>query len=898
MPNHSQLSADAVLQELASTEAGLAQAEAEHRLAQYGPNRLLAQVPINHWRLFFNQFKSFIVYILLVATFLAAITTEYVDATIILLILLANAGIGYWQELSAQKSLQALKQLDAGQAKVYRDGQLRTLGAEELVPGDVVMVEAGDKIPADARLLTANRLKVGEASLTGESVPVDKTTDALPGDLPIADRLNCIYAATNVADGSGKAVVIATGMTTEMGKIAAMLHEGETELTPLQLRLEAFGRNLGYVVLGICALMVGVFVVEQVVQHTFTWSGLLQICLLAVSLAVAAVPEGLPAVVTIALSIGVKKLLAKKALVKKLASVETLGSCNIICSDKTGTLTQNQMTVTDAWSLVGEAHLAGIGYQPEGEVSGQAGPLLFQIGALCNNASLYQKENQWQITGDPMEAALLASAQKAGADITGFQRLAELPFDSIRKRMSVAVQHGEETLLLVKGAPDVLLEQCDKAWQEEARPMDEATKAQIMQQVNHYTTQAKRVLGFAYKPLPSAEATALRPEDESQLIFVGLQALIDPPRPEVTEAVRRAQAAGIRLMMITGDHLVTAQAIGEQIGITGLAIDGPALDALSDDGLDQALANGTNLFARVTPAHKMRIIATLKKQQNVVAMTGDGVNDAPALQKADIGVAVGSGTDVAKEAADFVLMDDSFVHIVNAIEEGRGIYDNIQKAILHLLTGNLSEVIVVVVAVVLGWPLPLTAIMLLWINLVTDGMPALALAMDPHGPGIMERKPLPLNTGILPRELLIFLVILGVLSGGAAIALFVWYNGHVTDSPQIGTARTVVFQFIALAEMVILFAIRAYFRTPIFTNGWVWVAVGGTLTLQAGLMYSPLSTFFDIVPLGLSDLGILGGSTVAFGAVVWGVMLLLRAFPTPAPTPQSKISGPSIQAPA
>ncbi len=881
---------------MASTEAGLPQAEAEHRLAQYGPNRLQAQAPINHWRLFFNQFKSFIVYILLVATVLAAITSEYVDAAIILLILLANAGIGYWQELSAQKSLQALKQLDTGQAKVYRDGQLRTLGAEELVPGDVVMVEAGDKIPADARLLTANRLKVGEASLTGESVPVDKTTDALPGDLPIADRINCVYAATNVADGSGKAVVVATGMTTEMGKIAAMLHEGETELTPLQLRLEAFGRNLGYVVLGICALMVAVFVVEQVVQHTFTWSGLLQICLLAVSLAVAAVPEGLPAVVTIALSIGVKKLLAKKALVKKLASVETLGSCNIICSDKTGTLTQNQMTVTDAWSLAGESQLAGIGYQPEGEVSGQVAPLLFQIGALCNNASLYQKENEWQITGDPMEAALLVSAQKAGADITGFQRLAELPFDSTRKRMSVAVQYGEDTLLLVKGAPNVLLEQCDKVWQEEAaRPMDEAAKAQITQQVDSYATQAKRVLGFAYKPLPSAEATALDPDDESQLIFVGLQALIDPPRPEVTDAVRRAQAAGIRLMMITGDYLETAQAIGEQIGITGLAIDGPGLDALSDDELAQALANGTNLFARVTPAHKMRIVAALKKQQNVVAMTGDGVNDAPALQKADIGVAVGSGTDVAKEAADFVLMDDSFVHIVNAIEEGRGIYDNIQKAILHLLTGNLSEVIVVVMAVVLGWPLPLTAIMLLWINLVTDGMPALALAMDPHGPGIMERKPLPLNTGILPRELLIFLVILGVLSGGVAIALFVWYNGHITSSPQIGTARTIVFQFIALAEMVILFAIRAYFRTPTFTNYWVWGAVGGTIALQAGLMYSPVSSFFDIVPLGLSDLGILGGSTVVFAAVVWGVMLLLRAFHARASTPQSKISRPSTQ---
>jgi P-type Ca2+ transporter type 2C len=876
MPLFHQLGPDEALQALASQPGGLSPAEAARRLAHHGLNQLQSAPPIRRWTLFVNQFKSFIIYILLVAALLAAATGEWVDAAIVLAILLANAGIGYWQELGAQKSLQALKRLDTSLAKVYRDGELANLAATELVPGDVIFVEAGDKVPADARLLTASRLKVEEAPLTGESVPVEKEVAALPGELPVADRRNLLFAATSIAEGSAKAVVVATGMATEIGQVAALLHGGETELTPLQLRLEVFGRRLGYGVLAICGGLIGIFAGQQLAQGGFAWPAFFQLCLVAVSLAVAAVPEGLPAVVTVALSIGIKKLLAKKALVKKLASVETLGSCDVICSDKTGTLTQNQMTVTDAWWPGGQAELRGTGYDPSGQVVGQVPPWLFQIGALCNNASLYLKEGEWQAAGDPMEAALLVSARKANA-VNDFERLAELPFDSVRKCMSVAVGNAQETLLLTKGAPNLLLDKCDR-WllDGQTAPLTEADRATALAQVNRYAAQAKRVLAFAYRPLP-AQPASLGPADEQGLILAGLQALTDPPRPEVAEAVQRAQAAGIRLIMITGDHLETAQAVGEQIGIRGQALGGAALDALTDDELAAALAQGTHIFARATPLHKMRIIAALKSQQHVVAMTGDGVNDAPALQRADIGVAVGSGTDVAKEAADFVLLDNSFAHIVNAIEEGRGIYDNIQKAIMHLLSGNLSEVIIVVAAVLLGWPLPLTAIMLLWINLITDGMPALALALDPHSPEVMRRRPLPLRTGILPRQLLLLLGLLGLLVGGFSLGLFARYGGPGASGEAVLLPRTVVFQFIALAEMVILFTIRAYFRTPFLSNGWVWAAVGFTLALQALLMYTPLANLFGLVALGPGELGALGLAGLVFALLAWAGMAVGRA---------------------
>ncbi len=836
---------DKIFEELDSSQKGLSESEAKRRLERDGTNELETETKINKLKLFLNQFKSFIIYIMLFALVLSLILGEYSDAIVIAAILMANAIIGYYQELSAQKSLQALKEMGVVNAKVVRDGKTKDIDSKYLVKGDVIYLEAGDKVPADARIFRATELNIEESALTGESLAVEKNADQLEAEAQIGDQNNMLFSSTNVQSGTASAIVVKTGMETEIGKITEMVKTAEKQLTPLQKRLDHFGKRLGYAVIGICFIVLAVIGIRDYLENGFSWEVLLDALLVAAALAVAAVPSGLPAVVTIALSAGVKKLLKRKALVRELASVETLGSCDVICSDKTGTLTQNQMTVKKAWTLDNEAEIEGSGYDPEGEVKEDVDELLFEIGSVCNNSSIGKEEGEWRISGDPTEAALLVSADKAKVK-NEIERLDEIPFNSDRKRMSVLVKKEGKELIYTKGAPDQMLEVCTHVMQGKDRvEMNDEVKNKIQDQVNHFSQQALRVLAFAYKE-KNGEF------DEEGLTFVGLQAMIDPPRTEVMDSIEITKKAGIRVIMITGDYKETASAIGGDVGIEGEAITGAELSNMSDEELEEHLENGASVFARVIPEHKQKIITALQNRGHIVAMTGDGVNDAPALKQANIGVAVGSGTDVAKEASDLVLMDDSFTNIVHAIEEGRGIYDNIQKAIMHLLSGNLSEVLIIFIATLLGWNLPLTAIMLLWINLISDGAPALALAVDPYGNDIMERKPKQASTSILPKPELILTCVLAIFSTIGALVLFYWAGGG--NKEQLPLAQTTTFTFVVISEFVLLLAVRSYFAIPVFTNKWLWIAVGSSLVLQVILIYVPgIRDIFELEMLGARE---------------------------------------------
>lgn len=854
-----QSSPDQIYQELDASNDGLSSNTAKQRLEQEGPNELQTETKINKLKLLINQFKSFIIYIMLFALVLSLVLGEYADAIVIAGILIANALIGYYQELSAQQSLQALKKMGVVKAKVLRDGNVKEVDAKELVRGDVIHLEPGDKVPADARLIQATDLKVEESALTGESLSVEKEVRQIDNKAQIGDQKNMLFSSTNIQNGTAKAIVVRTGMDTEIGKITEMVKSAEQQLTPLQKRLDRFGKKLGIAVIVICVIILGVIGFKEYSANGFSWKMVLDALLVAVALAVAAVPSGLPAVVTVSLSVGVKKLLKQKALVRKLASVETLGSCDVICTDKTGTLTQNQMTVKKAWTLESVAEVEGSGYEAEGEVKDDVNPLLFEIGRVCNNASLSREEEEWKVAGDPTEAALIVSANKAKVE-NGLERLDEIPFNSNRKRMSVRVNKDGKEYIYTKGAPDQILEVCSKALRgEETVDFSEGIKREVADQIEAFSQQALRVLAFAYKELNGDDSF-----EEEGLTFVGLQAMIDPPRPDVVESIQETHEAGIRVIMITGDYKATAEAIGREVGIEGKVVTGQEIEELSPEALTKKLDEGTNIFARVVPEHKQRIITALQKKGHVVAMTGDGVNDAPALKKADIGVAVGSGTDVAKEASDFVLLDDSFTNIVHAIEEGRGIYDNIQKAIMHLLSGNLSEVLIILVATLLGWNLPLTAIMLLWINLVSDGAPALALAVDPYGNDVMKRQPKRGDTGILPKPELILTCLLGVFATAAALSLFYWVGESGGENHAL--AQTTVFSFLVLSEFVLLMAVRSFFNIPLLTNKWVWIAMVASLSLQLLLVYVPaLQDIFELEALALEQWAGIG---VAIGGLI------------------------------
>ncbi len=867
---------DELFQQLKTVTDGLSAEDAEARLQLYGPNELETKTVINPLLIFIDQFKSFIIYILLFAVVFSLLIGEYVDSIIILIILLANAFIGFYQELSAHKSLEALKKISTVRATVIRDRRKQVVSARELVPGDVVQLEAGDKVPADLRLIEAVQLKVEESALTGESVPVDKAPQEIAADVPLGDRRNMLYSATTLSTGHCLALVVVTGMATELGKITELVKEAQEEQTPLQRRLDQFGKKLSYAIICICLIVFVLFFSKEYLANGLSGHTFLALALIAISLAVAAVPTALPAVVTIALSVGVKRLLAKKALVRNLSSVETLGSCDVICTDKTGTLTANQMTVRFAWTADGEMSLAGSGYAPDGESSGSLVAELFRCGLLCNNASLQLHDGHWQITGDPTEAALLTSAAKVAVSAEQ-RRLSERPFDSERKLMTVLVADKELRTSYSKGALNELLGRCSRILVNGAElPLSAEWRQTIEQQNAHYASQALRVLSFAMQ----RQATELT---EQELTFIGLQAMIDPPRQDVVESLRKTRQAGIRVIMITGDYGETAKAIGRELGIEGGSLSGEQLAGMDAAELQSALQNDINIFSRVAPDHKQQIVEALQKLGMTVAMTGDGVNDAPALKKANIGVAVGSGTEVAKEASDLVLLDDSFTHIVNAIEEGRGIYDNIQKSIMLLLSGNLGEVLIIFSAALFGLNLPLTAVLLLWINMVTDGAPALAYSVDPYGSGIMLRRPKPREEGILPGSKLALLGVLGTVGSLLALALFMLFGGGTDDPEQLIHAQTMVFNFVVLYEVILTFVIRSSYQVPFFTNRWVWAAALMSIVMQALLMYTPLAPVFKIVPLGLRDLGVLFCAGGLFAAASLLYQLVMRCKATEGP---------------
>ena len=861
---------------------GLSSEEAQARLRQYGPNALPEARPTPFWKRVLEQLKGFVVLILIGAALISMVLGDWIEAGAILAIVILNAFVGAIQESRAEQALQSLKKMAAPEAQVLRDGVRKTIPARELVPGDIVLLEAGSIVPADLRLIEAAQLRVDESSLTGESVPVDKDADAvLPEDTALADRVNMAFMGTTVAYGRGVGVVVATGPATVLGEIAGVIEEPQEE-TPLQRKLEEVGKILGVLILIICGLVFVVEILRDPNLHILLDEGLLAYLrtaerallgffIIAVSLAVAAVPEGLPAVVTLCLAAGMREMLRRNALVRRLPSVETLGSATVICADKTGTLTQNQMTVTTIWVWDERISVTGQGYRPEGQflldgrpLDPKAHPLLLGalwIGLLCNDAELREENGAFRVIGDPTEGALVVAGLKAGLSKNAIPRVSELPFDSERKRMTTI--HPAENFPLavsapyvaaVKGAPDVVLAHCT-ALASASGPiaLTPEKRERIAAMNESLASQGLRVLAVAYRPLPGVPEEPTPEEIERDLVFLGLLGMQDPPRPEVPEALAKARRAGLRTIMITGDHVATAVAIAKQIGLlrsNGRVISGSELDRMSDEELIRVI-DEVDVFARVSPHHKVRIVEALRARGEIVAMTGDGVNDAPALKRADIGIAMGiSGTDVAKATADMVLLDDNYASIVAAVEQGRVIYSNIRKTVYYLLSCNFAEIAIIFIAVLLGWPTPLTAIQLLWLNLLTDGAPALALGMEPAEPGIMERPPRSPKERIINREMARGIFLQASALTAAVLGLFALaYHGAWRED-----ADTLAFVTLVVAELFRAYAARSewvpLFKLGIFTNRWMQWAFLSSLALLLLVVYvPPLRPVFNTVPL-------------------------------------------------
>ena len=832
---------------------GLADGEARRRLARDGENLLVEPAPPPRWRRFLGQFRELVVWVLLAAGMISALIGDWPDAAVIAAIVLVNAGIGFFQEERATRSIAALQRIAAPLAHVVRDGAVTSIPSRGLVVGDRIELEAGDRVPADGRLVEGFGLRLQESALTGESEPVPKRPgDAVPPGAPLGERTASVHAGTVVAAGRGAAVVVATGMRTELGRIATLLEHAAVEVTPLQRRLAQLGRLL----IAACAVVVAAIVVLELRRG----EGLGEILVRALSLAVAAVPEGLPAVVTVVLAIGVQRMAARKAVVRRLPSVETLGSVTVICSDKTGTLTCNEMTVREA--VVGSRtyHVTGTGYAPHGRFEAISPPqtaglessppqmdpdlgLLLRIGLACNNASVQPAgDGGWRAVGDPTEAALVAAAMKAGFDPGAEPTLYEFPFDSDRKRMSVVVRRPDGGGLYTKGGPEAVLDRCIAEERNGvAVPLDAGRRREILGIAADMAGRALRVLALAWRHVP---LDGMQDAREESLVFVGLLGMIDPPREEARDAVRTCREAGIRPVMVTGDHPATASAIGRELGLMDdgdRVVTGSDLDGLTDEELAGRVAE-IAVYARVSAEHKLRVVRAWQRRGDVVAMTGDGVNDAPAVQAADIGIAMGlSGTDVTKESSDMVLLDDNFASIVNAVEEGRGIYDNVRKFMHYLLACNAGEVLVMFVAALVGWPAPLTAIQILWLNLVTDGLPALALGVEPPEPDLMRRPPRPPHEPVIPPAQGLQMLFHGLLV--AAVCLIAFRMGGGADGASLAEARSFTFCVAAFSQLAFAIACRSDRRTA-FSLGFarnpaLLAAIGISVLLQVAIVVLP-----------------------------------------------------------
>jgi len=911
-----------VFEALGSSEAGLSSEEAVKRLLEFGNNELEEEEQISVLKLFFVQFKSILILILIAAALVSAVLGELVDAVVIMFTVFLAGVLGFFQEYRAEKAIELLKSLTAPEALVIRDGHDQKIPSRDLVPGDLILLQAGDRIPADARLVEAFNLRVDEASLTGESLPVLKNTGTLPLETPEVDRINMVYTGTAVTYGRGKALVTATGMSTAFGSLAKLLGTIERSRTPLQESLDRFGRWIGA-----ATLLVVAFVAVLGILSGFP---LFDMFLWGVALAVAAIPEALPAVVAVGLGLGVRRMVKRHALIRKLPSVETLGVTNVICSDKTGTLTQNKMTVERVYVNGQNLKVTGSGYEPFGEffggdgsspVSGDEPHLrrLLLAGALCNDADLVKNEGFWEIKGDPTEAALVVAAAKAGLRKgeleKKYSRMEEIPFSSESKRMttlnsipnsvsnsistpvsnststptstpvsnststptSISISDSTEAtssssdsspgaggpdglVAYSKGAPEVILDSCTKAFFGGVeRPLTPELRQEILDIVGDMGDQALRVIAVAYRGLE--EEISLE-EVESEMVFVGLMGMRDPPREEAKVAIRTCASAGIKTVMITGDHKVTASAVARELGIFSegdLALTGTELDRIEDSEFED-MVEQVSVYARVYPTHKLRVVEAFKKKGYVVAMTGDGVNDAPALKAADMGIAMGiTGTDVSKEAASMILTDDNFASIVAAVEEGRNIFKNIKNFITYGLTTHLGEVLIVLAAV-LGWQiLPLIAVQILWINLITDGLPPMALSVEPPDRGLMRQKPRNVKEGLITRREMYAGVGIGVLIAGQALAVLIW---ALESGFSLEKLQTLIFTLLVLSEMFNAFNWRSdrysVFALGLFTNKPLIYAIGLTLILQLLVIYTPiLQTAFRTVPLSLADWGVI-----------------------------------------
>ena len=921
-------SADEVAEALnVDTHTGLSSEEAKRRLEKFGANELASAPPVPKWKKFLQQFQDPLVYLLLAATAISLVAwiIEKVnaapgaeggealpfDAIVIVLILIVNAVLGYVQEAKADEAANALSEMTAPTSNVLRNGRVERIATTDIVPGDVLVLGEGDTVPADGRLFAAASLRIAEASLTGESVPVGKKPETLEKAKALGDRSNMVFNGTSVTQGTGRAIVTGTGMNTQVGKIADLLQSTEDDTTPLQKEMNHVSKILG---IAVCIIAVVVLVALAVLEGFHSVHDVIDSLLLAVSLAVAAVPEGLATILTVVLALGVQRMAAHHAIVKKLHSVETLGSASVICSDKTGTLTRNEMTVERVVVPSGEVELTGTGYAPEGDMvslNGDAVPeniaqevyATLGAGTLANDGELREgpKPGTWEIVGDPTEVSLVVAARKTHADkrFHHFTRVAEIPFTSERKRMSVITKNDTDSgklTVFAKGAPDVLLSYCDRIFVNGAvRKLTEGDRQDILKKVEELSREAYRTLGEAYRPLETAslsEVPGIRTNAagdvsdiseqadviEHQLVWTGMVGIIDPPRVEVRDAVAEAHRAGVRTVMITGDHPLTAARIASDLGIIeqgGKALTGDELDSMDEKQLDKATSE-VSVYARVAPEHKLKIVESLQRQGNIAAMTGDGVNDAPAVKAADIGVAMGiTGTEVTKQSAKMILADDNFSTIVAAVREGRGIFDNIRKFLRYLLSSNVGEVFTVFLGVVLagflgiknpdsvGVTVPLLATQLLWINLLTDAAPALAMGVDPTTEDVMNRKPRKLTDRVIDGAMWGDIVYIGLimaivtligmdmhLSGGVFTDRSVDALGH---DAQMVEARTMGFTILVFAQLFNAIASRSHLQSAfkgLFSNKWLWGAIALSIVLQLLVIYVPwLNTAFGTTPL-------------------------------------------------
>ncbi len=879
MKNWWQVEIKEVIQTLESDSIrGLNDREAVSRLKQYGRNQLKEKKGHSSLRIFFEQFKNFIVWVLIGAVLVSGLLREWLDAIAILAIVILNAVLGFIQEYRAERALSVLKKLSSPSSKVIREKKHKIIPSSDLVPGDLIEIEAGDHIPADSRIvyMTPN-FTTQEASLTGESNAVIKTTAALDKEIPLADKKNMIYLGTSVSSGKAKAIVVETGMNTELGKIAGMIQEVQQQYTPLQKKLDQFGKFIVY----FCFALVSIVFLLGFLRgrHIF------EMFLTAVSLAVAAIPEALPAVVTVALALGVQRMVKHNALIRKLPAIETLGCTTVICSDKTGTLTKNEMTVQEVFANNTLFEITGIGYEPKGNflLDGQKinsadypGLKNVLLGAsLCNGSELVKQDGSYKIIGDPTEGAMLVCAAKSGLWKDKLEQefsfVEEIPFDSVRKMMTVIREDKDKLVAFVKGAPDIILNNCSGIEiNGKPKEINDTDKQNILNVNSKLANQAMRILAVSYRELDNTVRNYDSGTIEKNLIFSGLIAMIDPPREEVKKAVAECKTAGIRTVMITGDHKQTAVAIAQKLGFfkdDTRALSGSELDKLNEDAFKEEVTK-TAVYARVSPEHKLRIVRALKQHNETVAMTGDGVNDAPAIKEADIGIAMGiTGTDVTKEVSDMVVTDDNFASIVTAVKEGRGVYDNIKKFIHYLLSCNMGEILVMFTASLIGLPLPLLPIHILWINVVTDGFPAFALGIDPIDPNIMERSPRSRNEAIITRQSILSILRQSVFIAVCSLLSFVFVL--FVEKSSIERARTVAFIVLSCAQLFHAFNCRSMtkslFKIGVFTNKKLIYAALLSFLLQIAVVH--ISFFQKIL------------KTEALSLLDWLFIVLISSFP-------------------